>query len=134
MVLYDYGWAGVDLFLVLSAFLITNLLLLEQQRTGTISLKDFYIRRSLRIWPLYFLMILIGFFISPIISGKFTAPDHQKLLAGDRAASGRCSDNALPAWSNSTTPYAVGSSTQWAKMAPPSTWEKRSSWRPSPCP
>jgi peptidoglycan/LPS O-acetylase OafA/YrhL len=80
-VLQNYGWAGVDLFLVLSAFLITNLLLLEQQRTGTISLKDFYIRRSLRIWPLYYLMILIGFFINPIVSGKFTAPDHQKLMA-----------------------------------------------------
>ena len=81
MVLQDYGWAGVDLFLVLSAFLITNLLLLEQQRTGSISLKNFYIRRSLRIWPLYYLMILLGFFINPIVSGKFAVPDHQKLLA-----------------------------------------------------
>jgi len=48
-----YGWVGVDLFLSISAFLITRLILLEYGRTGTVSLKSFYIRRMLRIWPLY---------------------------------------------------------------------------------
>jgi peptidoglycan/LPS O-acetylase OafA/YrhL len=47
------GWAGVDMFLAISAFLITRLILLEQNRTGTFSLRSFYIRRALRIWPLY---------------------------------------------------------------------------------
>jgi peptidoglycan/LPS O-acetylase OafA/YrhL len=48
-----YGWAGVDMFLSISAFLITRLILLEHERTGGFSLRSFYIRRALRIWPLY---------------------------------------------------------------------------------
>lgn len=51
--LKTYGWAGVDLFLVISAYLLTRLLMLEHGTTGTISLKSFFIRRALRIWPLY---------------------------------------------------------------------------------
>jgi peptidoglycan/LPS O-acetylase OafA/YrhL len=54
------GAAGVDLFFVLSAFLITSLLLRERQDTGEISLRLFYIRRILRIWPLYFLVVGLG--------------------------------------------------------------------------
>jgi len=58
------GGAGVDLFFALSAFLITSLLLRERQETGGISLRRFYIRRILRIWPLYFLMIVLGAVLS----------------------------------------------------------------------
>jgi peptidoglycan/LPS O-acetylase OafA/YrhL len=58
------GAAGVDLFFALSAFLITSLLLREREQTGDISLKSFYIRRVLRIWPLYFLVIGIGIALS----------------------------------------------------------------------
>lgn len=54
------GAAGVDLFFALSAFLITSLLLKERQDTGGISLRLFYIRRALRIWPLYFLVVALG--------------------------------------------------------------------------
>ena len=54
------GAAGVDLFFVLSAFLITSLLLREREETGKISLRLFYIRRILRIWPLYFLVVGLG--------------------------------------------------------------------------
>ena len=49
-----YGWIGVDLFLCLSAYLLTTLLRLEFKQTGTIRLRAFFIRRALRIWPLYF--------------------------------------------------------------------------------
>lgn len=52
--LRSYGWIGVDLFLAISAFLLTRLLCLEWQQTGRIGLKDFFIRRALRIWPLFF--------------------------------------------------------------------------------
>jgi peptidoglycan/LPS O-acetylase OafA/YrhL len=54
------GAAGVDLFFALSAFLITSILLREREQTGGISLRRFYLRRVLRIWPLYFLLIALG--------------------------------------------------------------------------
>jgi peptidoglycan/LPS O-acetylase OafA/YrhL len=58
------GSAGVDLFFALSAFLITSLLLRERQETGGISLRLFYTRRILRIWPLYFLVVVLGIVIA----------------------------------------------------------------------
>tara|TARA_B100000809_G_scaffold193286_1_gene192223 strand:- start:170 stop:1270 length:1101 start_codon:yes stop_codon:yes gene_type:complete len=56
------GLAGyaVNLFFVLSGFLITFLLMKEKEKTGTIDIKKFYMRRLLRIWPLYYLSIFIG--------------------------------------------------------------------------
>jgi peptidoglycan/LPS O-acetylase OafA/YrhL len=50
----NVGPFGVPVFFLLSAFLITELLLRERERTGRIHIKAFYIRRILRIWPLYF--------------------------------------------------------------------------------
>lgn len=50
---------AVDLFFVLSGFLITFLLLKEKEIYGTIEIKKFYIRRILRIWPLYYLAVFI---------------------------------------------------------------------------
>lgn len=64
--LHRYGWLGVDLFLCLSAFLFTKLLYTEYQRTGTINIPYFYVRRTLRIWPLYYFfiiaMMVVGYF------------------------------------------------------------------------
>ena len=57
---------GVNLFFVLSGFLISYLLFAEKQSTNTISLKKFYIRRALRIWPLYFAYGLILICGTPI--------------------------------------------------------------------
>src|ERR1700744_3273746 len=54
------GLYAVAFFFVLSGFLITWLLLREQDRTGTIVIKKFYLRRVFRIWPLYFIVIAIG--------------------------------------------------------------------------
>ena len=48
------GWAGVDLFFVLSGFFIGTQLWRELAKTGTIEFGRFMIRRGLRIWPLYF--------------------------------------------------------------------------------
>jgi len=53
------GEWGVHIFFAISGFLITTLLLREQNRSGTISIRDFYIRRSLRIWPLYYATVAI---------------------------------------------------------------------------
>ena len=58
----DFGSLGVTLFFVLSGFLITYLLFAEQQETQTINIKNFYIRRILRIWPMYYLIVIISFF------------------------------------------------------------------------
>jgi peptidoglycan/LPS O-acetylase OafA/YrhL len=62
------GDKGVTLFFVLSGFLITFLLLKEREISGTINIKYFYIRRILRIWPLYFLIVLSSIFIFPHLS------------------------------------------------------------------
>ncbi|TBW35934.1 acyltransferase [Siculibacillus lacustris] len=51
---------GMTLFFLLSAFLITRLLLAEQERTGGLRIGDFYARRVLRIWPLYVVGLGIG--------------------------------------------------------------------------
>ncbi len=59
----DLGGLGVTLFFVLSGFLITYLLLTEKAQTDTIDVKNFYIRRILRIWPLYYLIFFISFFV-----------------------------------------------------------------------
>lgn len=61
------GVYGVPLFFFLSAFLITELLTREQDLFGKISVKSFYIRRILRIWPLYF-----AFFFGMVLVTQFT--------------------------------------------------------------
>lgn len=62
---FTNGGNGVYFFFVLSGFLITYLLLRENQKHNTISVRKFYMRRILRIWPLYFLLVIIGVFIVP---------------------------------------------------------------------
>jgi peptidoglycan/LPS O-acetylase OafA/YrhL len=69
------GHLGVNFFFVLSGFLITYLIVHERNSKGKFSLGKFLIRRTLRIWPLYFIIVLIGFVIFPsIIEGYHT--DH----------------------------------------------------------
>lgn len=65
-IVFNLGGLGVYFFFVLSGFLITYLLMIEKENTGTIDIKKFYMRRILRIWPLYFLLVFIGFFILPM--------------------------------------------------------------------
>ena len=57
--LFYWGWTGVDLFFVLSGFLIGRQLWSELDRTGRIDVWQFVLRRGLRIWPLYY-VVLIG--------------------------------------------------------------------------
>lgn len=61
------GGIGVSFFFVLSGFLITYILLFEKETKNKINLKKFFIRRILRIWPLYYLMILFAFFTPYIL-------------------------------------------------------------------
>jgi peptidoglycan/LPS O-acetylase OafA/YrhL len=66
------GAFGVDLFFALSSFLITTLLLHERDETGDIHVVSFYLRRVLRIWPLYFTFLLI---LAPLV---------RMIIPGDR--------------------------------------------------
>ena len=61
------GGTGVSIFFVLSGFLITYLLISEYQLNFKISIKKFYMRRVLRIWPLYFLVVAFSFLIYPFL-------------------------------------------------------------------
>jgi peptidoglycan/LPS O-acetylase OafA/YrhL len=53
------GFLGVEVFLVISGYLITSLLLLEWLRTGTVDLKDFWLRRARRLLPALFVLLLL---------------------------------------------------------------------------
>lgn len=76
----DNGGYGVQLFFILSGYLITALLLREEARYGRIALRAFWVRRILRIWPLYYLVILIGFFLLPAIDGHLGTPGYSQTL------------------------------------------------------
>ncbi len=55
------GDIGVVFFFVLSGFLISYILMYEKEMTGTVRLKKFFMRRILRIWPLFYAMIFFAF-------------------------------------------------------------------------
>jgi peptidoglycan/LPS O-acetylase OafA/YrhL len=61
------GEFGVSVFFVLSGFLITYLLLTEMSMNGKLDVKAFYARRFLRIWPLYFAVVIFTFVLFPYV-------------------------------------------------------------------
>jgi len=63
------GRYGLSLFFTLSSYLICELLLREREATGTIGVKQFYIRRILRIWPLYYLGLALGVAVALLPGG-----------------------------------------------------------------
>ncbi|GAA4173047.1 acyltransferase [Sphingobacterium ginsenosidimutans] len=68
------GNFGVPVFFLLSAFLITELLTREQEQTGRVHPKAFYIRRILRIWPLYFVVFFGWVLLTPFFFPAFALP------------------------------------------------------------
>jgi peptidoglycan/LPS O-acetylase OafA/YrhL len=70
---------AVTIFFVLSGFLITYLLIEEKLRFGTISLSRFYTRRILRIWPLYYTIIILSFLIYWLIPFLHVDTDLNKI-------------------------------------------------------
>ena len=79
-----WGQLGVTLFFVLSGFLITYLLLAEKEKLGQIKFGAFYLRRALRIWPLYYVVLMLGLFVFPHIS-FFYFPKLTPLVTGQLA-------------------------------------------------
>jgi peptidoglycan/LPS O-acetylase OafA/YrhL len=71
------GAFGVSVFFVLSSYLITELLLREKDLMGTLDVRSFYIRRILRIWPLYFAFLALAVALQWIVPGQ-----HVTLRAG----------------------------------------------------
>jgi peptidoglycan/LPS O-acetylase OafA/YrhL len=69
------GFIGVDVFFVLSGFLITRLLLRELGRTGTVSLRSFYARRARRLLPAAALVLLVTVGVSAVLLPPLRVPD-----------------------------------------------------------
>ncbi len=69
--LFGNGNIGVNFFFVLSGFLITFLLIKEKEFQGQITITKFWVRRILRIWPLYFFCVFFGFVIFPVLKHYF---------------------------------------------------------------
>jgi len=78
--LFNNGGIAVTFFFVLSGFLITYLLLKELKQKKDVRVKKFYVRRILRIWPLYFLLVTIGTALLPflfqIVNFQYEMPYH----------------------------------------------------------
>jgi peptidoglycan/LPS O-acetylase OafA/YrhL len=68
------GWAGVDLFFVLSGFLISGLLFSEYRKRHAISFKRFFIRRGLKIYPAFYGYLLLTAITSYKVLGSMTPP------------------------------------------------------------
>jgi peptidoglycan/LPS O-acetylase OafA/YrhL len=68
------GRQGVELFFVLSGYLITYRMLVEQEARGRVSISAFYLRRALRIWPLYYLVVFIAFGVVPWLMHHAAGP------------------------------------------------------------
>lgn len=74
---YRMGWIGVDLFFVLSGFLVSGLLFKEYQQFGNIDVKLFLIRRGFKIYPIYYLFYFF-YLLSPLITSNV---DFYKVLS-----------------------------------------------------
>jgi peptidoglycan/LPS O-acetylase OafA/YrhL len=75
------GWLGVDIFFVLSGYLITLILLREQDRTGAVSLRDFWVRRLLRLYPALLLTLVLGAFFFTTLGDEGTFPGYLRTAA-----------------------------------------------------
>jgi peptidoglycan/LPS O-acetylase OafA/YrhL len=100
------GYIGVDVFFVLSGYLITSLLMSEHDRTGRISFRRFYARRALRLLPALLLVcavVLAGWALVPSL------PQHDETLTG-----------VLTALTYTSSPVAAGGVSELGVMIP--TW------------
>jgi peptidoglycan/LPS O-acetylase OafA/YrhL len=70
---------AIDVFFILSSFLLTYLALNEYQKRGNFSFQNYFTRRILRIWPLYYFILLLAFILFPVVASllhyKMTLPE-----------------------------------------------------------
>jgi len=110
--LFPGGYIGVDVFFVLSGFLITGILVGEMTQTGTLSMRRFYIRRALRLLPALFLVCLV---VGVVYLALPAIAERRATLTGTiaaltytsspLAASGKNLGSMLPEWSLSVEEY-----------------------------
>lgn len=67
--LADFGGQGVPIFFALTGFLLGRLLIKEYSTHGSIKVRYFYLRRIYRIWPLYFLFVILCLLANPFANG-----------------------------------------------------------------
>ena len=79
----ELGWIGVPLYFVLSGYLITWLALNEKKITGDLSLRFFFLRRILRLWPIYTITVILGLWASscPSLDAISSTPEWALPLA-----------------------------------------------------
>jgi peptidoglycan/LPS O-acetylase OafA/YrhL len=82
---FRVGWCGVDLFFVLSGFLISSLLFKEYLKHGTLDLPRFWLRRGFKIWPCYF--VAYGLLVATTLT--------RAILAGDEAKAAETLNHAV---------------------------------------
>lgn len=126
---FGAGAYGVDLFFALSAYLITSLLLRERAATGFLDLRGFYVRRILRIWPLYLAFVAFAGVMAIVIPGQHLPLRYvvgYSLLAGNwvYVFYGLPASFAIPLWTVSIEeqfylawPLALRKATVWTMAA-----------------
>ncbi len=98
---FGYGWIGVDLFFVLSGFLITGILLAT--RTAENYLRSFYARRTLRIFPIYYATLVLVFIVAALFPRIAQVPP-----VGDRWLYFVYLTNWIAVFRNAWPPNVVG--------------------------
>jgi len=99
--LFAYGWSGVDLFFVLSGFLITGILM--QTKTSLNYFRSFYARRVLRIFPIYYATLVVVFAVIAIVPGIQNVPP-----ADQRWTYFAYLENWIPLWTGAWPPNVLG--------------------------
>ena len=129
---FEGGFVGVDVFFVLSGFLITTLLLRETDRSGTVSISQFYARRARRILPAATATMLVVLTYSAIVLPQTRTDRSRATQAGRRSSWPTCTSPRRPS-TTSTTPRPRRSSTTGRSRSRSSSTSSGRCWcSPSP--
>ncbi|TAF33246.1 MAG: acyltransferase [Cytophagales bacterium] len=79
--LMDIGWVGVDIFFVLSGYLVSGILLREWQKFVKLDMWRFWWRRSLKILPPFYALLLLTLILQPIFKSEFIALSNRAFLS-----------------------------------------------------